>query len=109
SWRLGEAASPRLRVALRLSGLAETWGPLDSLFGSEDAHGPDALSDAEKAAIESAKSRGLEDAPPHARYGFPEFLTPAITARFGDRLGAEMDALAQRAGLDIRVNILKSD
>jgi len=108
-WRLGGRASPRLRVALEIIHEPQAWGHVDALFGTDDPHGPEALSPDETAAIEAVRSRDLDAAPPDARYGFPSFLTAALTARFGQRLDEEMAVLTQRAGLDVRVNRLKSD
>jgi 16S rRNA (cytosine967-C5)-methyltransferase len=109
SWRLGEPACPRLRVALEIAREPGTWGPVDALFGTDDPHGPEGLSSEEAAAVETARSRSLDTAPPDARYGFPAFLTDTLTARFGQRLDEEMAAMTRRAGLDVRVNTLKSN
>ena len=38
---------------------------------------------------------------------FPEWLLPSLQGEFGDALVTEMQALAQRAPLDLRVNPLK--
>ena len=51
----------------------------------------------------------LADAPPHVAGDFPEWLAPDLAAAFGDRLVAEMLALAARAPIDIRVNTLKTE
>jgi 16S rRNA (cytosine967-C5)-methyltransferase len=109
SWRLGEGANPRLRVALEVSREPETWGDGETLFGTDDPHGPEGLSPHEATTIEAARNRSLDAAPPDARYGFPAFLSDTLTARFGAKLGEEMEAVTRRAGLDVRVNMLKSD
>jgi 16S rRNA (cytosine967-C5)-methyltransferase len=50
----------------------------------------------------------LADAPAHIAGDFPEWLQPSLERAFGDDLVPEMQALAQRAPLDIRVNRLKA-
>jgi 16S rRNA (cytosine967-C5)-methyltransferase len=50
----------------------------------------------------------LEGQPDHIRGDFPEWLQPRLSTSFGDDLVAEMQALAARAPLDLRVNGLKA-
>jgi 16S rRNA (cytosine967-C5)-methyltransferase len=66
---------------------------------------PEALSDAETAALES---RDIADAPADVRGDIPAWLLPQFKAAFGDDAGAEGEALARRAPLDLRVNTLKT-
>jgi 16S rRNA (cytosine967-C5)-methyltransferase len=51
----------------------------------------------------------LEGAPVHVRGNFPAWLTDSFTAAFGEDAVAEGQALARRAPLDLRVNILKGN
>ncbi len=80
---------------------------VDAIAGlcSPDVYGPDALSDAERAAL----SRDSFDAPDHARADVPEWLWPSFQRAFGANAMAEGQALAMRAPVDLRVNTLKAD
>jgi 16S rRNA (cytosine967-C5)-methyltransferase len=51
----------------------------------------------------------LDGAPPHVIGDYPEWLDPHLAATFGDDRAAEGAALAARAPLDLRVNIVKAD
>lgn len=48
------------------------------------------------------------DMPPHVKGEYPEWLTPRLSALYGDRLDAEMAAMRDEAPLDLRVNTLKA-
>ena len=74
-----------------------------ALFTGE-AHAPQPLSDAEAAAL---ATRSLDGAPAHVAGDFPEWLAPSLAAVLGDALVPEMQAMAARAPLDLRVNTLK--
>jgi 16S rRNA (cytosine967-C5)-methyltransferase len=74
------------------------------LFSGE-RHAPPALSDAK---CERLSAASLEGAPPHVAGDFPEWIQPSLARAFGGELVAEMQALATRAPLDIRVNTLKA-
>ncbi|RAU21646.1 rRNA cytosine-C5-methylase [Paramagnetospirillum kuznetsovii] len=54
------------------------------------------------------KSMFHRDMPPHVRGEYPEWLTPRLTALFGDKLIDEMGAMRDEAPLDLRVNALKA-
>jgi len=54
------------------------------------------------------KSMFHRDMPPHVRGEYPPWLTPRLTALFGDRLVEEMGAMRDEAPLDLRVNVLKA-
>jgi len=67
---------------------------------------PEKLSDRERDRL----ARGtLEGAPPDVRGDYPEWLDPHFSATFGDERAEEGAALAARAPLDLRVNLLKAD
>jgi 16S rRNA (cytosine967-C5)-methyltransferase len=53
------------------------------------------------------KSQFHRDMPPHVRGEYPEWLTPRLSALFGERLVDEMGAMRDEAPLDLRVNVLK--
>src|SRR5215475_6242186 len=67
---------------------------------------PEKLSDQERDRL----ARGtLDGAPPPVRGDYPEWLDPHFSATFGDERAEEGAALAARAPLDLRVNLLKAD
>ena len=70
-----------------------------------DAHAPEAMSEAERAAL---ATRTLEGAPDHVRGDFQAWLGPSLAAVLGDALVPEMEAMAERAPVDLRVNTLKA-
>jgi 16S rRNA (cytosine967-C5)-methyltransferase len=72
---------------------------------SGERFAPEPLTDAERAALESAD---LNTAPPHVAGDFPEWLTPSLERILRDALVPEMQALAARAPLDVRANTLKT-
>ena len=76
-----------------------------ALFNGE-GHAPPVLSAAERAHLDARK---LDDAPAHVRGDFPEWLAAPFAAAFGAHVAEEAQALATRAPLDLRVNILKGD
>ncbi len=71
---------------------------------SGEGHAPAPLSDAERTRLESAT---LNDAPDHVKGDYPEWLAERFATAFGDRAAIEGAALAARAPVDLRVNILK--
>ncbi|WP_439575060.1 RsmB/NOP family class I SAM-dependent RNA methyltransferase [Phreatobacter sp.] len=77
-----------------------------ALLCTGERFAPEPLS-AEEAARLAAPS--LADAPPHVAGDFPDWLSEDLAAAFGDGLVEEMQALATRAPIDIRVNTLKAE
>jgi 16S rRNA (cytosine967-C5)-methyltransferase len=67
---------------------------------------PPPLSDDERGHLEAGN---LDGAPPHVLGDYPEWLDGRIAATFGEERAEEGAALASRAPLDLRVNMLKSD
>src|SRR5262249_15555362 len=67
---------------------------------------PESLSQNERKRL-AAATTSIVGAPAHIAGDFPEWLSSSLAARFGDGLVAEMQALARRAPLDLRVNTLK--
>ena len=102
SWLMGEA-SPR---AVLLGMLHRERG-LDvaaiAALCSGERFAPAPLTEAERAAFES---RSLSPAPPAVQGEYPDWLDPYFARVFGDERGAEGEALASRAPLDMRVNTL---
>ena len=74
-----------------------------------DPHAPDPLSSDERARLAGAADSGLTDAPDWVRGDVPEWLEPAISELVGASVAEEGRALSQRAPLDLRVNLLKSN
>lgn len=100
-----DAETPR---ALLLGSLRQTRGleaDAISALCTGEAHTPEPLSEAEHAAL---ATRTLEGAPVPVAGDFQEWLEPALAATFGETLVAEMQAMADRAPLDLRVNRLKA-
>jgi 16S rRNA (cytosine967-C5)-methyltransferase len=65
----------------------------------------EALNESEKSAL---TSRTLNDAPAHIAGDYPEWLDGYLAQAFGDERVAEATAMARRAPLDLRVNMLKA-
>ncbi len=105
-WRMGDA-SPR---AGALAALRFDWDwPLERLAeaAGEEVHGHSPLTDAEQAAL--GAPRDLTDAPPAVRGDYPDWLEAGFARAFGERASAEGAALAERAPVDLRVNLIKAD
>jgi 16S rRNA (cytosine967-C5)-methyltransferase len=67
---------------------------------------PPPLSEKERKALACAN---LKNAPAHVAGDYPEWLDPAFARAFGAERAQEGAALASRAPLDLRVNLLKGD
>ncbi len=67
---------------------------------------PEPLTDGERERLASAS---LQDAPPHVAGDYPEWLDASFATLFGEARADELSALAARAPLDLRVNLLKAD
>jgi len=106
AWRMGDDS---LRAAA-LAALRFLWAwPLERIAeaAGEEPHGPGALAEAERAAL--AAPRDLADAPAPVRGDYPDWLDPAMERAFGEARAEEGAALSERAPVDLRVNLLKSD
>ncbi|WP_372784578.1 RsmB/NOP family class I SAM-dependent RNA methyltransferase [Phenylobacterium sp.] len=105
-WRMGDES---LRAAA-LGALRLVWDwPLDRIAeaAGEEPHGPGPLSEAERAALEAP--RDLVGAPDPVRGDYPDWLDASMTRAFGEARAEEGAALSERAPVDLRVNLLKSD
>ncbi|WP_269716770.1 RsmB/NOP family class I SAM-dependent RNA methyltransferase [Caulobacter sp. NIBR2454] len=105
-WMMGDDSAR----AVVLATLALAWKlPIDKLAEAfaEEPHGPGALTEAERAALETPKS--LADAPAPIQGDYPDWLDASLTRVFGEGRGEEAAALAARAPVDLRVNTLKTD
>ncbi len=88
-----------LREARGLSG-----DEISALFSGE-GHAPAPLDAEERERLATAT---LEGAPAHVRGDYPEWLAERFATAFGKFAADEGRALAERAPVDLRVNILKS-
>ena len=105
AWRMG-GDTPRALVVGALAFVRGMDADAISALFAESPHAPDPLSDAERAAISSAT---LDAAPDWVRGDYPEWLDPHLARVFGEKRAAEAAALAERAPLDLRANMLKGD
>jgi 16S rRNA (cytosine967-C5)-methyltransferase len=110
-WWLGDATqSARLLVAASL--LLEGWtgsGVRQTFSGGQFGAAP--LDRAEASVLGKIEGHTLDHPamPDAVRLEVPDWLLPRLIARFGATLPAEMAALSEPAGLDMRVNLLKGD
>ncbi len=105
AWLMG-ADSPR---AILLGALREVRGESADAIAAlcvGEGHAPDRLSEHEHRALAAGT---LDEAPPHVRGDYPEWLAGPLAAAFGEDVAEEGRALARRAPVDLRVNALKAD
>ena len=100
------ADSHRSRV---LGVLALSWHwPYERIVEAfNDPHGPGGLAAEEIEGL--AHVQPLDDAPMAVRGDYPDWLDPLMARVFGPERFREGAALAERAPVDLRVNILKTD
>ncbi len=103
-WLMG-GASPRNEL---LGALKQTRGmhvdAIAALFTGE-GHAPAPLTERERDRLVHGD---LEDAPAYVAGDYPEWLAPYFEASFGEDAAAEGRALAERAPVDLRANLLKT-
>lgn len=104
AWRMG-ADTPR---ALVLGAYGFIWGnapeEIEAVLAN-DSHAPAGLDECERAALANPVD---DDAPPHIRGDYPDWLRDSLERAFGGAAPEEGRALAERAPLDLRVNTLKT-
>ena len=106
AWRMREEGAR----AASLAALRFLWDwPIDRIVeaAGEAPHGPGPLTEAERGALDNP--RDLADAPAPVRGDYPDWLDASLTRVFGDARVQEGAALSERAPVDLRVNLLKSD
>ncbi len=106
AWRMGDDSAR----AAALGVLAFEWGWTPERLAEaagDEAHGIGALTEAETAAL--ASPRSLDDAPAPVRGDYQDWLDGSMARAFGEDRGAQGHALAARAPVDLRVNLLKTD
>lgn len=93
--------------AIVLGALRDVWkrSPDEIARAFEGEHGPGALTELETAAL-GREPPGA--APAHVAGDYPEWLGPSLARAFGDAAADEGRALAERAPVDLRANILKA-
>jgi 16S rRNA (cytosine967-C5)-methyltransferase len=108
AWLMG-AATPRaiLFGALALERRMTREDIARLADGSRYAPAP--LDAAEAAALAPGYAARLDTAPACVRGDYPEWLDPHLAAVFGEERAAEGAALASRAPVDLRVNMLKGE
>ena len=105
AWRMGSETPRALALGALAFTRAQSAEAIAAAF-SGAAHAPEPLTEAEIAAIAAAS---LDGAPAHVAGDYPEWLDGELEAVFGDDRVAEGRALAERAPLDLRANLLKGD
>ena len=104
AWIMG-GPGPRAEI---LGALRQTHGldveAIAALF-SGDGHAPEKLTEVERERLVAAD---LSGAPANVVGDFPEWLTPQLEASFGAFAADEGRALAERAPVDMRANLLKT-
>ena len=102
-WMMGEA-TPRA-IVLGMLRLQRGLTPeAVAALCSGDRFAPEPLTPGERERLEKAD---LGTAPAPVAGDFPDWIEPSLRRLFGDDLVPEMQALATRAPLDLRVNTLK--
>ncbi|TBW39822.1 RsmB/NOP family class I SAM-dependent RNA methyltransferase [Siculibacillus lacustris] len=99
--------TPSARAAVLVT-FADAWGQgLDALaLALGDPHAPAPLTAAERARLGENREALLADAPAHVRADCPEWLMPSLAGVYGEGLERELQALCDRAPVDLRVNTL---
>ncbi|MEH6676939.1 RsmB/NOP family class I SAM-dependent RNA methyltransferase [Phenylobacterium sp.] len=106
AWRMG--ADSNRAAAIGALKFEWDWTSRAVAEACADAeHGPGALTEAEAAALESPAD--LTAAPDPVRGDYPDWLDEDFGRAFGERRVKEAQALAERAPVDLRVNLLKTD
>ncbi|RBP08550.1 16S rRNA (cytosine967-C5)-methyltransferase [Roseiarcus fermentans] len=104
AWLMGDS-TPRAEM---LGALRHTRGlapeAIAALFTGE-GHAPEPLTEGERDRLAAAS---LDGAPAHVAGDYPEWLAPQFEAAFGARAADEGRALAERAPVDLRANLLKT-
>jgi 16S rRNA (cytosine967-C5)-methyltransferase len=93
---------------LVLGALSEIWKrtPEQIARAFTEEHGPGALTAEETTVLAQA---GSGDMPAHVAGDYPEWLASSFARAFGNDAAEQGRALAERAPVDLRANILKSD
>jgi len=106
---LGWAMGDETERALTLGACCFAWDwPLARIAAAaEEPYGPGPLSDAERRRLSAPAD--LHEAPAPVAGDYPDWLDPHLARVFGEGRASEMRAMAARAPVDLRVNVLKTD
>ncbi len=109
--RLGMAPTPRLLLLAQMLLVERLQRQVAEANFDGSRYGPPPLDAAERRASAALDARPLLDPamPEGARLNLPDWVLPALSARFGGRLAEEAAALEAEAPLDLRANLLKTD
>ncbi|WP_414471217.1 RsmB/NOP family class I SAM-dependent RNA methyltransferase [Microvirga sp. M2] len=103
AWIMGENTPRAVMLSMLRLQRGMDAGAIAALCSGE-RFAPEPLSDGERANLAAASLKG---APAHVAGDFPEWIAPSLEGLLGEDLVPEMQALATRAPLDLRVNTLK--
>ncbi len=106
AWRMGEDG-PRVAALAALRFLWDWPVARIAEAAGEAPHGPGPLTDAERCFLESP--RDLAEASDAVRGDYPDWLDGSMARAFAGARAEEGAALSERAPVDLRVNLLKSD
>jgi 16S rRNA (cytosine967-C5)-methyltransferase len=105
AWIMGEEGARAIMIGALKQSRGLSRAEIARLFNGE-GHAPALLSAQEEERLDHG---ALDDAPTHVRGDYPEWLSAAFEASFGEGAANEGRALAERAPVDLRVNALKAD
>jgi 16S rRNA (cytosine967-C5)-methyltransferase len=107
--KFGAEPTPRLLLGAQAIFTGMTVNKIALAF-TAGRYGPPPLTELETIVLEKFAGHTLEhpNMPDAVKYEVPDWIMPRLEAQFGPALKAEMDALAQPAPLDLRVNALKA-
>ena len=112
TWWLAQAdAAPTARMLVAASLVLDGWtssGVAQSYSGGQ--YGPAPLVQPETAALRRLDGHTIHhpEMPQAVQLELPDWILPALEARFGAELAPEMEAALDPAPLDLRVNLLKT-
>jgi len=104
AWIMGEDTPRAIMLGALKRGRGMETQAIAALCGA-GPHAPPELTEAERQRLDADDLTG---APDHVQGDYPEWLAEAFQAAFGDQAVAEGRALAERAPVDLRANLLKT-
>jgi 16S rRNA (cytosine967-C5)-methyltransferase len=107
--KFGAEPTPRLLLGAQAIFTGMTVNKIALAF-TAGRYGPPPLTELETIVLEKFAGHTLEhpNMPDAVKYEVPDWIMQHLEAQFGPALKAEMDAMAQTAPLDLRVNALKA-
>lgn len=104
-WMMGDAAARG--VVLGVLAFVWKWSAERIAEAASEEHGFGALTETEQARLKEPVS--LDGAPAPVAGDYPDWLEPHLARALGADQVAEMAALSERAPVDLRINLLKTD